>query len=92
MSGSWILPLLLAAAGCATSAGFNRTALRSEIAAQPVVTEADIQKALDARPQLPSPFRLAIHFVPAPEPQYGSKPWGWLREDKQVLLDAAAEL
>ena len=89
-----VLLLVLAATACASSSGFDRGALRSEISDQTVVTEADIQKALDAKPQLPSPFRLAIHLVPSAQQQSrrNDAQWQWLREDKQVLLDATADL
>lgn len=88
------LLLVLTATACATSAGFDRGALHNQVAEQTIVTEDDIRKALDAKPQLPSPFRLAIHFVPSANPQgyWHHAGWQWLHEDKQVLLDAAAAL
>ncbi len=89
---AFIVPLVLATSACASSAGFDRGALHSEVTEQVVVTEADIQRALDAKPQLPSPFRLAIEFVPAREPQYGEALWGWRQADKQVVVDAMAAL
>ncbi|MAY00069.1 MAG: hypothetical protein CMI08_12895 [Oceanospirillaceae bacterium] len=47
---------------CATSSGFNRNQLWASLDESPqVVTDADIQKALDAKPQLRPPFRLAVY-------------------------------
>jgi hypothetical protein len=81
-----------AAAGCGTATGFDRGAMHSQVADPHVVTEDDIKRALDAKPQLPSPFRLAIHLVPPVQEANGRGKWRWLREDKQTLLDAVASM
>lgn len=85
--------LAIAVTACASSRGFDRGALRSEITDQAVVTEDDIKRALAARPQLPRPFKLAIHCAPpkVPERRYGDS-WKWLGDDKQKLLEMGAEL
>jgi len=51
-----------------------------------VVTENDIEKALDLKPQLPAPFKLAIYLAPS-HPR-----WNWLSEDKDKLLKIGSEL
>ena len=80
----------LVVAGCATASGFDRGALRAEIASAPVVTDADIANALAAKPQLPAPFRLAVHFAP---PTGASRRWDtppdrWESDDRRTILDA----
>lgn len=77
---------------CASSRGFDRGTLRERISDQKQVTEEDIKKVLELKPQLPSPFRLAIYFrPPATAWRYGYA-WSWLGEDKDTLLAIGSEL
>ncbi len=93
MKNVLIALLVVVLSACASSRGFDRSALRTQIGDQKVVTEEDIKKALEAKPQLPKPFRLAIYLAPPKTPQWSSdKPWKWLREDKDKLLDVGPEL
>jgi hypothetical protein len=75
---------------CATSRGFDRGALRSDLAGPAVVTDQDIQKALDAKAQLPHPFKLGVYFASPPSGtyRYGTWGWDWTGEDKDRLLQA----
>jgi len=84
--------LVLMLTACASSRGFDRGALRGQIPEQKQVAEEDIQKVLGLKPQLPSPFTLAIYFVsPPPGSCYGNS-WIWLSEDKDTLQSLEAEL
>ncbi|MCG8313964.1 MAG: hypothetical protein MI976_12170 [Pseudomonadales bacterium] len=72
--------------GCATSKGFNKADLRSSISNDVVVTEASIKKALEAKPQLPKPFRLAIYYSePKSTHYYYGSSWNWLPDDKKIF-------
>ena len=84
--------LLLSLAACASSRGFDRGALRSQIADQKVVTEDDIQKTLDLKPQLPTPFKLAICFTQPTSRRYYGSLWSWRSEDKDILSTATDAL
>lgn len=86
------LLIVLSLSACASSRGFDRGELRSSINEQKVVTEDDIKKALEARPQLPSPFRLAVYFVPPKYDRWGDNSWSWQGEDKDKLLEIGKEL
>ena len=56
------------------------------------MTEEDIKKALELKPQLPAPFKLAVFFAPPKSGwRYGSS-WTWTGEDKDVLLQMKADL
>jgi hypothetical protein len=78
--------LLLALAACASSRGFDRGSLRSQIADQKVITEEDIQKTLSLQPQLPSPFKLAIYFAQPKTNRYYGSLWNWRSEDKDTII------
>lgn len=80
--------LLLMLTACASSRGFDRGGMRSQISGQNQVTEEEIGKVLDLKPQLALPFRLAIYFAP---PSSGGR-WNWVGEDKDLLLGIGAEL
>lgn len=68
MRSLFISALAFLVMGCGSSRGFDRGALGERLPGlQPVVTDEDVQKALDLEPQLPDPFRLAICFQ-EPEP------------------------
>jgi hypothetical protein len=54
----WVLSLT----ACASSSGFNRGYLRSSLGEQQKeITDSDIKKALEAKAQLPDPFKMAIY-------------------------------
>jgi len=86
--------LVLMLTACASSRGFDRGSMKGHISDQIQVTEEDIKKVLELKPQLPSPFRLAIYFVSPSrsiEWRYG-RTWSWLGEDKDILLGIGPEL
>lgn len=60
-----IAVMLLMMAGCAAK-GFDRGALRQQLAQDtpPPVTNSDVQRALELKPQLTFPFRLAVYLQP----------------------------
>lgn len=100
---------VLLMAGCAAR-GFDRGALRQQLAqeAPPHITSSDIQRALELKPQLKFPFRLAIYMQPgiadvldyertphAAQPfrrSVGVKEWRWEGEDKNQILSLADKL
>ena len=84
--------LLLSLAACASSCGFDRGTLRSQIADQKVITEEDIQKTLNLKPQLPSPFKLAICFTQPTSKRYYGSLWNWRSEDKDIISTATDAL
>lgn len=81
-----VLLLMVTITACASSRGFDRSDLRNQMTDQRVVTEEDIRKALELKPQLPIPFKLAIYFAPP------KSSWKWLAEDKDKLLEIGREL
>lgn len=90
---------LLSGCGAFGPRGFDRGALtRSAHVAQQEVTEAEIGRVLALRPQLPSPFRVAMWFRPAraermslprglPRPAFA-----WREEDREAVLAALRPL
>jgi len=86
------LLLLVMMTACVSSRGFDRGSLRSQIADQKVVTEEDIKKVLELKPQLPAPFKLAVYFAsPKSDWHYGSS-WNWTGDDKDALIQMKSEL
>jgi hypothetical protein len=77
---------------CASRHGFDREALRGQILNQKQVTEEDIQRGLELRPQPPFPFRLAIYFTSSSTSRRYGSTWSWLDEDKDKFLVIVAEL
>lgn len=92
MKNILVVILLLSVTACATSRGFDRGALRSQIGDQKAVTEEDIQKILDLKPQLPEPYKLAIYFVPPQSNRGRHGLWDWRGEDKDVIMAVANDL
>jgi hypothetical protein len=83
-----IIALALIITACASSKGFDRGALREQISDEKIITEEDIKNALELKPQLPDPFKLAIYFeYPRSEPT-----WSWLSQDKEQLLTISSDL
>lgn len=94
--GPTSLLLTLFLYGCASSTGFNRPELRTQLEPKAVITDKDIQQALEAKPQLPKPFRLAVYFRqenPAPYFYYGAQ-WNveWDPDDKKQMIDQLNKL
>jgi hypothetical protein len=87
-----ILLLVVTITGCASSRGFDRGNLRAQIDDQKVITDDDIKKALELKPQLPAPFKLAIYFAPPKSGRHYERPWSWIGDDKETLLQIRAEL
>jgi hypothetical protein len=87
-----VLACILSA--CATSRGFDRGALRTEIGGQRTVTEDDIRKALELKAQLPRPFKLAVYFSTSKNRPYyyGGGRWEWLGDDKDKFITALSPL
>lgn len=92
------IPLLIVTvllSGCSSSKGFNREQLRSELKVdRPEVSEAEIKKVLEKKPQLPRPFKIAAFFN---EPQrdfdhHTTKIWKWNDQDKNLILDIKEQL
>ncbi len=84
--------LILSVTACASSSGFDRGNLSSQMSVQKIVTEDDIQRAIELKPQLPAPFKLAIYLArPKANWRYESS-WIWAGEDKAKLLEMGTEL
>ncbi len=82
----------LFAAGCA-SKGFNRGQLDSQMGVtKPTYDDAEIKAAYEKKPNLPSPFKLAVYFKTPKHATYGEPVWRWSEDDKAVLAGVAAEL
>jgi hypothetical protein len=63
------------------------------VSPQRTVTEEDIKKALEAKPQLPNPFKLAVYLAPPTRPTwYDRAQWTWTGEDKDRILSALSTL
>src|SRR5580765_3598075 len=73
--------------GCAAARGFNRGAMFRQPRQDVVVTDKDIQKAFDQKPQLSRPFRLGIYFEGG---DWSS--WHWVEDDRRRILKACDEL
>ena len=86
----------LALLACASPRGFDRGALARELRpVAPAVTDEDIGKALATRPQLRSPFKLAVYFKPGPPMRrWGdyARPYQWTGTDKEALLSRLSPL
>lgn len=75
-----IILFTLSLSACATSSGFNRDSLRNSLGNEKkVITNGEIKKALEAKAQLPKPFKLAIYTR--------MHDWrvNWNEEDKKEL-------
>jgi rhombotail lipoprotein len=83
--------LTLTLTACATSRGFDKGSLRSELSSQKQVTDEDIKKVFALKPQLPSPFKVGIYFSSQTGYQRSGY-WSWTGEDKDKLLEVAKEL
>ncbi len=94
-----LLALIALTSSACAATGFNRGALHQQLAVdQPVVTDAEIQRTLDLKPNLPPKFKLAVYLKPPSEDvdsyqrhRYGPG-WRWTEEDRDKLLDLTSEL
>jgi len=79
------LGVALSMTGCATSQGFNRQVLSTQI------QEQELDEVLALKPQLSFPFKLAVYFNHPPEGSW-SQQWQWRVQDKEILLAMEEEL
>lgn len=83
-----ILSLLILCA--CSSRGFNREAMRLELGAtNQQVTDEDIKKAFELKPQLPKPFKIGVYFVDNEQKRWDLR---WNSVDKDAILSLADEL
>jgi len=89
-----VVAFAVAMAGCATSRGFDRGKLAKDLSQQTLVTDEDIRKAIELKPQLGMPFRLGLCFKNPERPRdYWRRPdWSWQQEDKDSILGLGEEL
>ena len=71
--------------GCASSRGFDRGELQTAVSPEAIVTEEEIQRVLELKPQLPQPFKLGIYLT-NPKSRHWSSSWNWLPRDKETIL------
>lgn len=98
MKSVLMIVLLLSIVGCAR--GFDRGALRDQLnhESPAQISNSDIQKALELKPQLSFPFRLAVYLQrdKAERTAYGdslrSLNWRWEGEDKDYILSLEEKL
>lgn len=83
-SGAVCLTILMV--GCASSQGFNRGELRQSLIPNQTIENAEIASALAKKPQLPKPFRVAVHFREPSDGQRASKLWRWKDSDKKSVF------
>ncbi len=76
-----------------SSKGFNKEHLRRELQAgekrQVVVTDEEIKKVFDLKPQLPKPFKVGVYFV---DNLHRNMDLRWNSEDKQSIIKLEEEL
>jgi hypothetical protein len=91
--------LLLAALAAACASGFDRRGVDDRMASGGLaVTNEDVRAALAVKPQLPAPFRIAVHLVAETfEPGAGPVPaspdlWRWTAKDKALFEEWTREL
>jgi hypothetical protein len=70
---------------CASPRGFDRGELQSAVSPATIVTEEEIQRVFDLKPQLPRPFKLGVYLT-NPTSRHWSSRWNWLPEDKESIL------
>lgn len=81
-----LLVSVLTLAGCATSQGFNREALKSKIGVNPLVSDSDVNQSSNLKAKLKMPFKVGVYFQ---EPVVNTgKEWTWTNEDKQKVIKA----
>ncbi len=84
--------LALGLSACASSQGFHRESLRDPTQGgatqQPTVDSEAIAKSLAKRPQLPKPFRVAVHFKSTPR----HSELRWKETDRELFRRLADKL
>jgi hypothetical protein len=82
----WLVVAALSLSGCAT--GFDRGTLAARLSGEPLeVNDEDVRKALELKPQLNFPCRVAVYFAPD-----SNGMWHWTARDKQWLQRCAETL
>ncbi len=76
---------------CASPRGFDRGELLSSVSPEALVTEEEIQRVLDLKPQLPRRFKLGLYFT-QPKSRHWASGWNWLPADKESFLDIGKSL
>jgi hypothetical protein len=86
--------LAIAAMGCGGSMGMDRGPLDPVASDQPrEVDDPRIAAALAHRPQLAARSRVGVYFVdPPPSPGESRPAWRWTFEERQQVVEAAAEV
>ncbi len=74
-----------------SSKGFNKEVLRQELQSGETrqVTDEEIKKVFDLKPQLPKPFKVGVYFVDNNHRNWDLR---WNSEDKQTIMELEAEL
>ncbi|MFL5784463.1 MAG: hypothetical protein ACJ76H_07645 [Bacteriovoracaceae bacterium] len=85
-----ILLALSALISC-SSKGFNREVLRQQLIVEEPrqVTDEDIKKVLEMKPQLPKPFKVGVYFV---ENNFRNWDLRWNSNDKQEIMELEEKL
>ena len=79
------LAFLIALVSCASPRGFDRGELQNVVSPDALVTEEEIQRVIDLKPQLPRPFKLGIYLAHPISRHWGSS-WEWRPIDKDAIL------
>ena len=82
---------LIIVTSCSSSKGFKKEELRRELVVGETrqVTDEQIKKVFDLKPQLPKPFKIGVYFA-----DNKLKNWDlrWNSEDKETILQLEEEL
>ncbi|MBI4712570.1 MAG: hypothetical protein HY762_04625 [Planctomycetes bacterium] len=87
--GLFIGIVIISLIGCASPKGFHRDKLRENLSQQTSVTDEDIKKVLDLKPQLPKPFKLGIYFKEPQRPEHyywNYTDWHWNEMDRDLMV------
>ncbi len=85
-----ILLALIVLSAC-SSKGFNKETLRQELQSGETrqVTDEEIKKVFELKPQLPKPFKVGVYFVDNNHQNWDLR---WNSEDKQMIMKLEEEL
>jgi hypothetical protein len=83
--------LLMALISCASPRGFDRGELQNDVSPDALVTEEEIQRVIDLKPQLPRPFKLGIYLA-HPISRHWRSSWDWRPSDKDAILGVGKSL
>lgn len=76
---------LLISTACGGSSGFQQIGARAaDQSVPPQVNSAEVERAFALRPQLPSPYRVAVHFRGGADD--GADGWRWQGEHRRALV------